>query len=132
MRPRSGSHSALLEIDDRELMLGISGRDQDESTHRLLTRVPDGVNRATRNEHETSGRDAMLAISEEKRRLAARDVERLVGVRVEVNRRSRLTRWEAPISATYAPCSSSGPKRAIGPSVGLRTVHPLIVSIWAP
>jgi hypothetical protein len=67
------------------------------------------VNRATRNEHETSGRDAMLAISEEKGRLAPRDVERLVGVRVEVNRRSRLTGWASSKSRPRTrPASRAG------------------------
>jgi len=81
-------------LDRNEQVLRSAGRDDDKPTHRSVAGVPDGVGHPPGNEDEATGGDGDLAVSELERRVAVRDVERLVGVRVDVQRRRRLSRRE--------------------------------------
>jgi hypothetical protein len=83
-----------------EHVLRAAGRDEDEPAHRTIAGVPDGVGRPPRHEDEAAGGDRDLAVAEQERGDAVRDVERLVRVRVEVQRRSWLTRRERPDMTT--------------------------------
>ena len=78
--------------DGNELVLSVPGRDEDEPAHRSVAGVPDGVGHPPRHENQAPRGYRDLPISEPERGVAVRDVERLVGVRVNVQRRRRLTR----------------------------------------
>ena len=67
-----------------ELVLRVAGRDEDESAHRPVAGVANGVGHPPRNEDEGTRGDWDLAVSELERGVAVRDVERLVRVWVEV------------------------------------------------
>jgi hypothetical protein len=58
------------------------------------------MRRPTRDEDEAPGADLELAIPELERRLSVGDVERLVGVRVEVEGRPGLARGNDPTIST--------------------------------
>jgi len=83
---------ASARLDGNELVLSVPGRDEDEATHRSVTGVPHGVGHPPRHEDKASRGDRELAVSEPERGVAVGDVERLVGVRVDMQRRRRLTR----------------------------------------
>src|SRR5215210_5698509 len=59
-----------------------------------FARVPDRVRRTPRYEDEAATRHLNLAVAQQKRRFSVRDVERLVRVRVQMQRWRRLTRWK--------------------------------------
>jgi hypothetical protein len=61
-------------------MLCAAGRNEDEPAHRSVPGVPDGVGRPPRHEDEATGGDWALAVSEQERGVAVRDVERFVSV----------------------------------------------------
>jgi hypothetical protein len=113
-----------------EHVLRVAGRDEDEPTHRSVAGVPDGVGHAPWHEDESTCGDRDLAASELEDGIAVRDVERLVGVRVGVQRWRRRPGGNVPTMISYAPSVSAGPKcTGSGPSEGGTTVHPLIASM---
>ncbi|MGZ8783839.1 MAG: hypothetical protein ACXWZB_10135, partial [Gaiellaceae bacterium] len=69
---------------------------------------PDGVGRPSRHEDEATGGDWELAVSELERGIAVRDVLRLVSVRVDLQRRRRMTRREPALTRWDAPPISRG------------------------
>ena len=86
---------------------------------------------SSRDEYQTAGGDPNLAVAEQERSLTARDVKRLVRVRVDVEGGAGWSAGSVP-ARTRSPSISDGPKFAgSGPSDGAITVHPLIVSMTA-
>ena len=81
-------------------MLRVAGRDEDEPTHRSVAGVPDGVGMAPWHEDESTGGHRDLAVSELECGIAVGDVERLVGVRVDVQRWRRMTRGNEPTTTS--------------------------------
>ena len=79
-----------------ELVLRVARRDEDEPAHRDVTRVSDGMCRPAGDENEAARAYRALTIAELERRLSVGDVERLVGVRVEVEGRSGLAWRKRP------------------------------------
>src|SRR5215218_3291686 len=75
-------------------MLGIAGRDEKQPVKRDRPGVPDRVRRPARNEDEVAASRGYLAVAEHEYRLSFCEVERLVGVRVEVKRRCGFARRE--------------------------------------
>ena len=68
------------------------------------------MGRATGNEHEATRSDGELAITQQETRLSLGDVERLIGVRVNVIRGSGFARWEDADDGDVGPPVSPGPK----------------------
>ena len=77
-------------------MLGVARRDDDETANGAVPSVPDRVGRAPRHEDEATTCHGDIAVTEQKGCVALGDVERLVGVRVQVQRRRRLGRRKHP------------------------------------
>ena len=77
-------------------MLGVARRNEDEPAHRDVAGVPDGMRSAPRDKDEAAGADLELTVTELERRLSVGDIERLVGVRVQVKRRPGLPGRERP------------------------------------
>ena len=122
----------LAGLDSLEHVLRAAGRDDDQPEHRVVAGVPGGVGHPPRDEYQRAGRDPDLAVAEQERGLTARDVEGLVGVRVDVEGRRRLARRNRPGEDPDAPSVSVAPKLAgSGASDGGIKVHPLIVCMTA-
>src|SRR5215210_3949827 len=65
-------------------MLGVARRDDKEPMNRDRAGVPDRVRRPARNENEVAASRGYLAAAEHEYCLSFCEVERLIGVRVEV------------------------------------------------
>ena len=89
------------------------------------------VRRTTRYKDEPAPRHRDLAVTEQKRRVSLRDVERLIGVRVQVKGRRGLAWREHADNRDVGTGRSAGPKW-VGSieSWEAMTVHPLTVSIF--
>ena len=73
-------------------MLDISRRDDEKATREVVARVPNSMSHSARHEYESARAQWKLAIPEQERCLPLGDEERLIGVRVEMKRRTRLAR----------------------------------------
>jgi hypothetical protein len=71
-------------------VLGIARRDHDHPADRLLPGAPDGVGHPPRHEDEAACGDRELAIPRLERGLSRGELERLVGVGVDVQGRAGI------------------------------------------
>src|SRR5215211_1913188 len=77
-------------------MLSVARRDEDETANGPFPSVPDRMGRAPRHEDEATACHGNLAVAEQKGCVSLGDVERLVAVRVQVQRRRGPARRKHP------------------------------------